>query len=124
MGRIKILTRGQELLMIENPLITSGNKNVDYMDVLFDETWNFENATFYVKFYPSGAEPIDVEVENGSCLLPESLTEKPCVFYFKVWCEAGDKAKTSNVERYVVFDENGENTDSSGGNYISRDEWR
>ena len=125
MGRIKVLVRGQELRMIEKPLITSGNKNVDYMDVVFDETWNFEDATFYVRFYPTDAEPIDVKLENESCLLPEVLTENPCVFSFKVWCEAGEKTKTSNIEKYVVYYEGSKSTGegSSGGNYVTRDEF-
>ena len=125
MGRIKIFVRGQELRMISKPLITSGNKDVDYVDFIFDETWDFKDAKFYASFYmPNSPKPIDVELENGSCALPRDVTAKAGVFLFNVRCEIGsDKMKTSNIEKYIVScgelgsDGTGgnENTGNSGG---------
>ena len=109
MSVLNIRTQDQ-LIFIEKPvpILTSGNKNNDVLKVTFDETWDCENGKFYASFYiddPKDADIISLtrnEDNSFTCLIPNGVLRKEGVFKLGVWCEFGDKTKTSNNKEIRV----------------------
>lgn len=111
------------------PRITSGNRNIDTVKVTFDESWDCENGKFFASFYiddPDNASVCDLAKEDErcfGCLIPNEMLEKEGSFVFGVWCESGNKTKTSGeitilVHRGAVTSKTG-----SGGMALTPEIW-
>lgn len=110
MSVTKLKTEGQ-VLIIERPLplITSGNLNVDEIEVTFDDTWDCENGNFFASFYidkPEDAYINELATKGDGkygCLIPNEMVEKEGTFNVGVYCEAGNKRKTSDNKKIMVY---------------------
>ena len=110
MSVLKLKTQGQ-VLVVERPipLITSGNLNNDEVEVTFDEAWDCENGRFYASFYINSLDDAYIielapkEDRTYSCLIPNEMVEKEGTFNVGVYCETGNKRKTSDNKKIMVY---------------------
>lgn len=108
MSKIKAVTNGNKLIIKARPLITSGSRNADELSVVFDKSWDFDSALYYVNFYTSDDNDgiirrLDVSGNTGTCMLPEYITREDGYFHFGVFARAdSDIVKTSETVGYVV----------------------
>lgn len=110
MSVLKLKTQGQ-VLVVERPipLITSGNLNNDEVEVTFDDSWDCENGRFYASFYINSLDDAYImelapkEDRTYNCLIPNEMVEKEGAFNVGVWCETGNKRKTSDNKKIPVY---------------------
>lgn len=105
MGVIKLHTVNERLVFDNKPVITSGNKNVNSIDVKFCDKWLSlgEGAEFWAVFYKDEKEKIKVKLENGSCLIPNKMLAVKGFFHIGVAAIIGEKVKTSKNIEYEVM---------------------
>lgn len=103
MSTIKVKTADQKLMITAAPLISSGNKDVDFIEFDFDSSWD-EFPERYCVFYLDRPDPYQVTIENDRCGIVQAMTENEGTFCFGVWGRSinGNKIKTSNVVEYNV----------------------
>lgn len=108
MSRIKAITNDKKLIITSRPVLTSGSRNVDEFCVVFDKTWNFDNANYFVNFFidseTSGViRRLTVSGKVGTCDIPEYITQKDGFFHIGVFAKADDDViKTSDIVGYEV----------------------
>ncbi len=108
MSKIKAVTNDNKLIITARPSITSGSKNVDELLVVFDKSWEFDSAMYFVNFYLDDdsdgiVRRLDVIGNTGSCKLPDYITKDEGFFHFGVFTKADDDiVKTSDVVAYEV----------------------
>lgn len=103
MSTIKVKTADQKLMITSAPLISSGDKDVDFIEFDFDSSWD-EFPERYCVFYLDRPDPYQVVIENDRCGIVHAMTENEGTFCFGVWGRSlnGNKIKTSNVVEYRV----------------------
>lgn len=108
MSKIKTVTNDKKLIITSRPPITSGSRNVDELSVVFDKTWDYDEALYYVNFYTDDENDgvirrLDMSGNTGTCSLPEYITREDGFFHFGVFAKADDDiVKTSDVVGYEV----------------------
>lgn len=106
MGVIKLHTANERLIFDTNPVITSGNININSVNITLCKSWLSlgENAVIWVVFYKDESEKLKRKLENGSCLIPNEMLIKKGFFYFGIYAEneSGDRIKTSKIEEYEI----------------------
>lgn len=128
MSRIKAVTNDNRLIITSRPEITSGSRNVNELSVVFDKSWELEDAEYFVNFYIDDdtdgvIRKFTVSGSVGSCTVPDYATEKEGFFHFGVFARAdGDIVKTSDVAAYEV--KKGICTRPTGGEHDSASEIR
>jgi hypothetical protein len=105
-GVIKLHTENEKLIFDDKPIITSGNININSINVTLCDRWLSlgETAEFWAVFYKNESEMLKRKLENGSCLIPNEVLTSKGVFYFGIYAEAanGERVKTSKVVEYSV----------------------
>lgn len=104
MNTIKVKVNDQRLQIMNNPHITSGSVNIDFIEFDFDPSWD-EFTERYCVFYLTEDDPYQVNIDdNNRCGIVQAMTENEGVFYFGVWGRTlnGDKIKTSADVKYCV----------------------
>lgn len=106
MSVIKLHTENERLIFDEKPIITSGNVNVDSINVTLCGNWKQvgENADMWAVFYRNESNKLKVKIENGVCTIPSEMLEERGLFYFGVYAEneAQTQLKTSLIVEYPV----------------------
>ncbi len=108
MSKIKAVARDKKLIITSRPVLTSGSKNIDGFSVVFDKTWNFDSADYYVNFFIDDDKNgvirhLDVSGNVGRCDIPFYITRNEGFFHFGVFAKAdGDIVKTSDIVGYEV----------------------
>lgn len=104
MSTIKIKTNDQQLSIISAPIITSGDKGVDYLSVEFDSTWDGFTERYAV-FYIDKNDPYQAKIENGQCPILAAVTQNDGTFCFGIWGRdaSAEKVKTSSLLKYEVL---------------------
>ena len=103
MNTIKVKVDDQRLHVTNQPHVTSGCVNLDYIEFDFDTSWD-EFPYRYCVFYLTQDDPYQVTIENDRCGIVQAMTEQEGTFYFGVWGKSlnGDKIKTSTDVEYRV----------------------
>lgn len=103
MSTIKVKTIDQQLKITAAPIISSGDKDVDFIEFDFDPTWD-EFTEKYCVFYLTDDDPYQVAIDNNRCGIIQAMTEREGVFYFGVWARSTnvDQIKTSEAVAYRV----------------------
>ena len=103
MSTIKVKTADQRLMITAAPLISSGDKDVDFIEFDFDSSWD-EFPERYCVFYLDRPDPYQVAIENDRCGIIQAMTENEGTFCFGIWGRAlnVDRIKTSEVVEYRV----------------------
>lgn len=106
MGVIKLHTVNERLVFDDKPVITSGNKNINSIEIKFCDKWLSlgERVKYWAVFYKDEKEKLKKELVNGSCLIPNEMLIKKGFFYFGVYAEEEneEKVKTSKIVEYEV----------------------
>ena len=106
MNNIFKLRTDNELLEWDGqPVVTSGNENVDVLQVEFGPEWEFPGARYFASFFIDDPEKtVDIELdEDRSCPIPKQMLAQEQTFHFGVWAQAdGQKIKTSDIKDYDV----------------------
>lgn len=106
MGVIKLHTVNERLVFDDKPVITSGNKNINSIEIKFCGKWLSlgERVKYWAVFYKDEKEKLKRELVNGSCLIPNEMLIKKGFFYFGVYAEEEneEKVKTSKIVEYEV----------------------
>ena len=125
MSVIRAQATAHKLKIVQRPLITSGNENVDVLQVEFGPEWDFPGARYFASFFIDDPEKtIDIELDaKHSCKIPKQMLAQEGTFHFGVWAEAdGQKIKTSSVIDYYVG-QGIHGTDNAGAMAISPEYW-
>ena len=126
MSRIRAVTNDNRLIITARPTITSGSRNIDELSVVFDKSWEFDSAFYFVNFYIDDAEDgiirrFDVSGNTGRCTIPDYITAHDGFFHFGVFAKAGsDIVKTSDIAAYeiekgICVSPDGDEHDTIGG---------
>ncbi len=121
----RIRTDNELLEWDHQPVVTSGNENVDELVVEFGPEWELDGAVYYASFFTDDPEKtIDIELdENHSCTIPKQMFAQEGEFHFGVWAEAnGQKIKTSDIKDYKVK-QGITGTDNAGALVITPEYW-
>lgn len=105
MSVIRAQATAHKLKIVQRPLITSGNENVDVLQVEFGPEWEFPGARYFASFFIDDPEKtVDIELdEDRSCPIPKQMLAQEQTFHFGVWAQAdGQKIKTSDIKDYDV----------------------
>lgn len=108
LSKIKAVTNDNKLIITARPSITSGSKNVDELLVVFDKSWEFDSAMYFVNFYLDNdsdgiVRRFEVTGNTGRCKIPDYITKEEGFFHFGVFTKADDDIiKTSDVVAYEV----------------------
>lgn len=108
LSRIKAVTKDKKLIITSRPIITSGSKNIDEIMVVFDKTWKFDCAEYFISFYTDADKDgeirsLDISGKVGRCRIPEFITENDGFFHFGVFAETDyGIVKTSEIVAYEV----------------------
>ena len=105
MSVIRAQASAHKLKIAQRPLITSGNENVDVLQVEFGPEWDFPGARYFASFFIDDPEKtIDIELDaKHSCTIPKQMLAQEQTFHFGVWAQAdGQKIKTSDIKDYDV----------------------
>lgn len=108
LSKIKAVTNDNKLIITARPSITSGGKNVDELLVVFDKSWEFDSALYFVNFYLDNdsdgiVRRFEVTGNTGRCKIPDYITKEEGFFHFGVFTKAdNDIIKTSDVVAYEV----------------------
>lgn len=108
LSKIKAVTKDKRLIITSRPVITSGSKNVDELSVVFDKTWDFDSAEYFVNFFIDDDKNgvirhLSVSGNVGRCEIPIYITRNEGFFHFGVFARAdGDIIKTSDIVGYEV----------------------
>ena len=119
-----VRTENEALLWEQQPKVTSGNENVDVLEVAFGPEWEYDGARRFASFFIEDPEKtVDIELVNNRCTIPKQMLAREGTFHFGVWIEAnGQKIKTSSViDCYVGQGIRG--TDNAGAAAISPENW-
>lgn len=101
----KLRTDNELLEWDSQPVVTSGNENVDVLQVEFGPEWEFPGARYFASFFIDDPEKtVDIELdENRSCPIPKQMLAQEQTFHFGVWAEADEqKIKSSENKDYYV----------------------
>lgn len=103
MSTIKVKVNDQRLRIMNNPHITSGSVNINFIEFEFDSTWD-EFTERYCVFYLTRSDPYQLTIENNRCGIIPAMTENEGTFCFGIWGRTvnGDKIKTSIDVEYRV----------------------
>ena len=116
----------QELLeWVGQPLVTSGNENVDVLQVEFGPEWEFPGARYFASFFIDDPEKtVDIELDKDhSCPIPKQMLAQEQTFHFGVWAQAdGQKIKSSENKDYYVK-QGAKGTNNAGAFSISPEYW-
>lgn len=118
MSLIKVRTFDQRLTLINNPHITSGNRKVDYLSVLLDDTWEYEGLTVKASFHNGNSEKYIVELNSNDNLyhglVPHEVEQFPGTLFIGIFGEAdGDIVKTTNEIELII-----EKGTETSGSYV------
>ena len=105
MSVIRAQATAHKLKIVQRPLITSGNENVDVLQVEFGPEWEFPGARYFASFFIDDPEKtVDIELDKDrSCPIPKQMLAQEQTFHFGVWAEAdGQKIKTTDIKDYDV----------------------
>lgn len=125
MNVIKVITNNENLIITHDPKITSGNENIDVLQVEFGPEWEFEGVKYYASFFTDDPTlTVDVELDsNHSCKIPEQMLDQEGTFYFGVWAKAdGQKIKSTENKDYYVK-QGCKGTGNAGAFSISPEYW-
>ncbi len=101
----KLRTDNELLEWDGQPVVTSGNENVDVLQVEFGPEWEFPGARYFASFFIDDPEKtVDIELdEDRSCPIPKQMLAQEQTFHFGVWAQADEqKIKTSDIKDYDV----------------------
>ena len=126
MSKIRAVTNDNRLIITARPTITSGSRNIDELSVVFDKSWEFDSAFYYVNFYIDDDEDgiirrFNVSGNVGRCTIPDYITAHDGFFHFGVFAKAGsDIVKTSDIAAYeiekgICVDPDGDEHDTVNG---------
>ena len=106
MNNVFMIRTDNELLEWDSrPVVTSGNENVDVLQVEFGPEWEFPGARYFASFFIDDPEKtVDIELDKDrSCPIPKQMLAQEQTFHFGVWAEAdGQKIKSSENKDYYV----------------------
>lgn len=106
MGVIRLHTENEKLIFDEKPIITSGNININGIDVTFCDKWLSlgETVDFWAVFFKDENKIHKRKLENGYCLIPNEVLTQKGLFRFGFYAEAenGEKVKTSRIAEYHI----------------------
>lgn len=122
---LKLRTDNELLEWDSQPVITSGNENVDFLQVEFGPEWDLPGAKYWASFFIDDPEKtIDIELDtNHSCTIPKQMFAQEGEFHFGVWAQAnGKKIKTSENKDYYVK-QGCKGTGNAGALTISPEYW-
>lgn len=100
-----VCTENESLCWVQQPEITSGNENVDVLQVEFGPEWEFPGARYFASFFIDDPEKtVDIELDKDySCPIPKQMLAQEQTFHFGVWAQAdGQKIKSSENKDYFV----------------------
>ena len=123
MSVIKTKTLDSKIAFISAPEITSGDENVNRITVLLDETWQIQDAEYFINFFTEDEKQgiinkLDVQENIGVCGIPNKVLERQGSFFFGLFAKAPDgRIKTSAVVQYRVG--KGIDTQAGGKDIIS-----
>ena len=95
MTQIELITNDQKLMVLERPIIASGDKNSVQIKVHFDSNWEgfAKSATFFTE---ADRDTIyEVAVFDNMCTVPHEVLAEPGIIYIGV---RGVKAETSAIK--------------------------
>ena len=101
----KLRTDNELLEWDSKPDVTSGNENVDVLQVEFGPEWEFPGARYFASFFIDDPEKtVDIELDKDrSCPIPKQMLAQEQTFHFGVWAQAdGQKIKSSENKDYFV----------------------
>lgn len=106
MGTIRVHTVNERIVIDNKPIITSGNKNINDISVIFCDKWLSlgEDTEFWAVFFKDEKTIYKRKLENGYCLIPNAVISKKGWFYFGFYANTkdGEKVKTSKIAEYEV----------------------
>lgn len=108
LSKIRAVTNDNRLIITARPIITSGSRNIDELSVVFDKSWVFDSAFYYVNFFIDDDEEgiirrFNISGNVGRCTIPDYITAHDGFFHFGVFAKAGsDIVKTSDIAAYEI----------------------
>ena len=121
----KLRTDNELLEWVGQPLVTSGNENVDVLQVEFGPEWEFPGVRYFASFFIDDPEKtVDIELDKDhSCPIPKQMLAQEQTFHFGVWAQAdGQKIKSSENKDYYVK-QGAKGTNNAGAFSISPEYW-
>lgn len=125
MSVIRAQATAHKLKIVQRPLITSGNENVDVLQVEFGPEWDFPGARYFASFFiDDPKKTVDIELDKDrSCPIPKQMLAQEQTFHFGVWAQAdGQKIKSSENKDYYVK-QGAKGTNNAGAFSISPEYW-
>ena len=125
MSVIRAQATAHKLKIVQRPLITSGNENVDVLQVEFGPEWEFTGARYFASFFiDDPKKTVDIELDKDrSCPIPKQMLAQEQTFHFGVWAQAdGQKIKSSENKDYFVK-QGAKGTNNAGAVSISPEYW-
>lgn len=126
MNNVFMIRTDNELLEWDSrPVVTSGNENVDVLQVEFGPEWEFPGVRYFASFFIDDPEKtIDIELDaKHSCTIPNQMLAQEQTFHFGVWAQAdGQKIKSSENKDYFVK-QGAKGTGNAGAMAISPEYW-
>lgn len=97
MSLIKLKTSDHRLIMLASPLLVSGSKAADVIQVEFDESWDYgEDTERFIQFVRD-SEIYTYELHENKATVPQEVLLSPGRFSFAVFSKSDDRViKTSN----------------------------
>lgn len=101
MATIEIMCVDQMLVVTEEPIIASGDKNEDEVQFEFDKSWDGYGrvAAFYQK---KGELYYSIVDQNGKAVIPYETIKKEGITYIGVIGINGSKVKTTETLKYRI----------------------
>ena len=121
----KLRTDNELLEWVGQPVVTSGNENVDVLQVEFGPEWEFPGVRYFASFFIDDPEKtVDIELDKDhSCPIPKQMLAQEQTFHFGVWAQAdGQKIKSSENKDYYVK-QGAKGTNNAGAFSISPEYW-
>ena len=110
MADIKVKTADHRLIMLASPLLVSGSKAADIIQVEFDESWDYGEDTERLIQFVRDSEIYTYELHENKATVPQEVLLSPGRFSFAVFAKEGGRIiKTSNYCTVAVL--KGPNTD-------------
>lgn len=104
-------TNDHVLNITEKPILASGSRNVDYMQVAIDDTWSsLENVTYHANFYMTSDEDFHsatLNQINGNiykCVIPYESYADSGILFFGIFAKRqdGEIVKTSTIKKIRI----------------------
>ena len=116
-GTIRVHTVNERIIFDNKPIITSGNKNINDINVTFCDRWLSlgENTEYWAVFFKDEKEIHKRKLVDGSCLIPNEVLTKKGWFYFGFYSKAENGEKVSGGTSLAVSFQNADAAEASGG---------